>query len=335
MAPMSPEPSISTLRVALRAGNCFILDLLNLHRGKRDFTDALILATLVQSNSAAVAGDADLQRRYATLDSPIPQPVRRAISVNAVAASLGLPFETVRRRTKKLIDAGFCEATGQGVRVSDASMRSTAHREALDACYLLVRQLHQRLRHAGCLASMDLPPQAEPFPGPAPPVRIVWRAGADYFLRMMEVLLPHFPNLIRPFVVLEVVRANTAGFSDAMRGEDGLDPEAFMPDDHRRPVRASDVAISLGLPHETVRRHLLVEEAEGGRCVRVRGGFIVPAAVLARSNVLAGWTANFRYLSRMFAELAETGVLARWEAEAQASGDVARAGRSQADTGQG
>jgi hypothetical protein len=151
---------------------------------------------------------------------------------------------------------------------------------------------------------------------------------------MMEVLLPHFQNLIRPFVVLEVVRANTAGLSDAVRGEDGLDPGAFIPDEHRTPVRASDIAVSLGLPHETVRRHLLVEEVEGGRCVRARGGFIVPATVLARSNVLAGWTSNFRYLSRMFAELAETGVLARWEAEAQANADSAGSALSQAD-GQG
>jgi hypothetical protein len=320
MASMSPEPSITTLRVVLRAGNGFTLDLLKVHRGKRDFTDALILAALVQSNSAAVAGDVGLQRRYATVDAPVPEPLRRAISVNAIAASLGLPFETVRRRTKKLIDAGVCEASAQGVRLSEASVRSMEHREALEACYQLVRQLYRRLLHAGCLGAMDLPPLAEPFPGPAPPVRIVWRAGADYFLRMMEVLLPHFPNLIRPFVVLEVVRANTAGFSDAVRGEDRLDLDAFIPDEQRRPVRASDVAVSLGLPHETVRRHLLVEEVEGGRCARARGGFIVPATVLARSNVLAAWTANFRYLSRMFAELAETGVLARWEAEA-AGGD--------------
>jgi hypothetical protein len=88
-----------------------------------------------------------------------------------------------------------------------------------------------------------------------------------------------------------------------------------VPDEFRRPVRASEVAARLGLPHETVRRHLagLIEE---DRCVRVREGFVVPAAVLVRANVGAVWAANFRNLHRMFGDLAETGVLALWDAEA-------------------
>jgi hypothetical protein len=96
----------------------------------------------------------------------------------------------------------------------------------------------------------------------------------------------------------------------------------MVPDEFRRPVRASELAARLGLPHETVRRNL-AEEIDAGRCLRVSGGFIVPAEVLTRAHVVAATGANFRNLGRMFGELAETGVLARWNAEAAADESAA------------
>ena len=44
-------------------------------------------------------------------------------------------------------------------------------------------------------------------------------------------------------------------------------------------------------------------------------GLSLPAEVLARPNVVAASGANFRDLSRMFADLSELGVLALWDAE--------------------
>jgi DNA-binding Lrp family transcriptional regulator len=320
---MNSEPPISTLRLALRASNGFALDLLQIYRSDRDFTDALILAALVQSNAAPISGDAGLQRRYALFESPVPEPMRRAISINAISASLGIPFETVRRRIKRLVADGLCDATPQGVRYADEVLGSESHRRALEANYGAVRDLYLRLVRNSCLRLMELPPNAEAFgPGGPPPLRIVWRSSADYFLRMTEMLLPRFANLTQALVILEVVRANTLGMPDAIRGEDGLEPDAFPPDSYRRPVRTSEVAARLGLPHETARRNLLDLVADG-RVQRVQDGFIVPAAVLARANVVAGWTANFRNLGRMFADLAETGVLARWDAEREAAESAA------------
>ena len=311
---MSPEAPISTLRLALRAANGFALEMLQVYRGDRDFADAVIIATLVQCNAGSVTGEAALRRRYAGFDTPPPEELRRAISVNALAASLGLPFETVRRRTKQLIADGICVSTAAGVRFADGVIGGEAQRRSLERTYALVQALYDRLVRANCVQLMTLPALAAPdFPPEAPPVRIVWRAAADYFLRMMELLLPNFSNLATAFIVLEVARANTQGLSDAVRGEDGTEPEAFVPDSCRRPVRASDVADKLGLPHETVRRNLqaLVKD---GRCQRAHDGYIVPAAVLARPNVVAAWSANFRNLGRMFGELADTGVLALWDA---------------------
>jgi DNA-binding Lrp family transcriptional regulator len=319
---MIPEAPIPILRVALRAANGFALELLRIQRGERDFTDAIILATLVQSNSAPVSGDPELQRRYAAFAAPVPEEMRRAISINAMAASLGLPFETVRRRTKRLIADGLCEATPQGVRLSNALLASDAHARGLQATYAAAQGLYERLLRTDCVRLMDLPPRAPAPSGDTPPVRIVWRASADYFLRMMEILLPAFPSITRAFVVLEVTRANLEDVPDGLRGDESYEPQALLPDEYRKPVRASVVAASLGLPHETVRRTLttLVEE---GRCLRVRGGFVVPAEVLARPRVVMALGANFRNLGRMFAELAETGVLTRWDLERRAAGTAA------------
>jgi hypothetical protein len=320
---MIPEASISILRLALRMSNGFVLDLLKLHRGERDFADALILATFVQCNSAPVAGRPDLQQRYAGFATPVPEAMGRTISINAVAASLGMPFETVRRRTKTLIGEGLCEATANGVRLADAYACSPQQHAALSAAYALTRGLYLRLVRASCVQPMELPPLADPC-GDAdePPVRIVWRTAADFLLRAMELLLPRFTSLTRVFVVLAVSRANTEHLPDTLHGEEGVDARAMVPDEFRRPVRASEVAARLGLPHETVRRNL-AEETAVGRCRRVSGGFIVPAEVLAQPYVLAASGANYRNLTRMFGELAETGVLARWNAEAAADESAA------------
>ena len=304
---------ITVLRFALRASNSYLVDLLAGFRGERDFTDALILAALMQGNTAPLAGDLELQRRYGVFACPPPLSIRRPISMSALAASLGVPFETVRRRMKRLVGAGVCEIAHDGLRFTDARLLSPEHLRVLEATYARTRNFYQRLRRAGCLDLFSLPPGPR-WAADEPPLRIVYRTSNIYFLRMMEHLLPRFANLSQAFIVLAVVRVNTAAFPDTLRGGEGLEPEHFVPDSYRKPARASEVAALLGVPAETARRNLAALVA-GGFCQRLKDGYIVPAAVLARPNVLVAWDANLRDLSRLFGDLAETGVLALWEAE--------------------
>jgi len=315
---MSAGAPISTLRLTLRVASAFIVDMLIVCRQDRDFTDALIMTTLAQSNVAPLAADPERQLRHATFDAPPPECALRAISINAIATSLGLPFETVRRRAKRLIAEGVCETRPGGICLRHETLRSPAQRRMVDQAYDKVRALYRRLKRAGCLELMDLPPPGRAVcSASAPPVRIVWRAAVDYTLRMMEHLLPNVPSLSQGFVTLAVFRTNTDGLPDGVRGGEGAAVEDFVPDSFRKPARASDVAALLGLPHETARRQIaaLVED---GRCLRVGNGVIVPAAVLAGPNVQIAWGPNFRYLARMFGELAELGVLALWDAEQEA-----------------
>jgi hypothetical protein len=304
---------ISVLRFALRISTGYLVDLLTGARGERDFTDAIILAALMQSNTALLAGDLALQRRYGVFGSPPPAAVRRPISMSALSASLGLPFETVRRRMKRLVQAGVCETLPEGVRFTEASLRSVEHRRMLEATYDQTRSFYGRLRRAGCIELLS-PPAGAAWPAEELPLRIVYRAANAYFLRMMEHLVPRFANLTQAFIVLSVVRINTAAFPDTMRGGEGSGPEHFIPDSYRKPARVSEVAALLGLPSETVRRNL-ASLAGDAFCQRRPEGYIVPVEVLSRPNVLIAWDGNLRDLTRLFGDLGEAGVLAMWDSE--------------------
>jgi DNA-binding Lrp family transcriptional regulator len=72
--------------------------------------------------------------RYATVDAPPPQEARRPISISALARSLNIPRETVRRRVEALIRAGVVERNVEGLRtrssINDPSL-SPGERQSL------------------------------------------------------------------------------------------------------------------------------------------------------------------------------------------------------------
>jgi biotin operon repressor len=85
------------------------------HFGAHDPLDALILSTVAVANVAHLGSDPALSLRYGAIDQPEPFEIKRPISRNAVALSLGLSYETARRRIQKLIDAGALIDTEDGL----------------------------------------------------------------------------------------------------------------------------------------------------------------------------------------------------------------------------
>ncbi len=108
------------------------------------------------------------------------------------------------------------------------------------------------------------------------------RHGWDHVLRCVAIAARLTDgDVLHGIVLIAIIQAN----AEAPRRSSG-DPDhrtaADLADDSpRTPVSAYAVAKRLGLPYETVRRHVarLVDE---GRCVRVgaRGGVIVPLAAI-------------------------------------------------------
>ena len=86
-----------------------------LRGGTHDPLDALILSTVAVANVAHLSSDLALSLRYGAIDQPEPFEIKRPISRNAVALSLGLSYETTRRRIQKLIDAGALIDTEDGL----------------------------------------------------------------------------------------------------------------------------------------------------------------------------------------------------------------------------
>jgi DNA-binding Lrp family transcriptional regulator len=310
---MARDAPHSRLRVAARLANGFALDLVKLGGFGRDVIDALLLCAVSQANVAQITRNAALQRTYATLDQPPPDELRRPVSVSAIANSLRIPFETARRRISSLVELGVVRTAERGVIIPTAPLNSPFYRMGAEANYALVRNLYFRLRGIGLLE--DLPrPTAGAFDPEHPPVRLVIRLSSDYLLRLAEPITIHMGDLVTGLVLMDVVHANTEHLDDSQGGEDeeAWTERAFVPDSLRRPVRTTTLAERLGIPQETVRRHIH-RLVESGKCERSGNGCIIPARVLARPPFVQYMLDNQSHLHRLYAALGDFGILAEWE----------------------
>jgi DNA-binding transcriptional regulator YhcF (GntR family) len=76
--------------------------------------------------------------------------VRRPAPINAIASSLSLPYETVRRHIHGLIEDGFCvKVRGKGVIVPARVLESEENLMALRRSYEYLRNMIGILRRAG------------------------------------------------------------------------------------------------------------------------------------------------------------------------------------------
>lgn len=312
---MAREAPHNSMRVAGRLANAFALDLVKLGGLGRDVVDGLLLAAISQANVSQITRSPELQRQYATLDQPPPDELRRPVSISAVANSLRMPFETARRRIAALIDLGVVRSMPRGVIIPTGPMSSPLYRETSEAHYRLVRDLYFRLRGIGLLD--DLPrPNGPPFDPEHPPVRLVIRLSSDYVLRLAEPLTVHVGDLVSGLIMMQVIQANTEDLPDSEGGAADTDwaADAFVPDSLRKPVRASGVSERLGIPQETVRRHLNRLVA-ADRCERIGDGFVVRSRILARQPIVQFMVDNQSHLHRLYAGLADFSVLSEWERE--------------------
>ena len=312
---MAQQPPHDTIRVAARLANGFALDLIKLTGFGRDVIDGLLLAAISQANVDRITRDPVLQRTYATLDQPPPDHLRRPVSVSAIANSLGLPYETARRRIAALIELGALLKVGRGVILPLAPLNSPFYRMAAAANFHLLKNLYFRLRAIGLLE--DLPqPTGQTFASEAPPVRLVIRLSSMYLLRLAEHTNRLLGDMVTTLIMMDVLQANTEHLADSEGGasEDAWASEGFVSDTQRRPVRLATLSERLGIPQETVRRRLGWLIATGN-CEKMADGYVVPSRALAQDAVVRLMMDNRSHLYRLFGSLAEFGVLSEWESE--------------------
>jgi len=253
-----------------------------------DLIDAVLVLAVAQANISRVTADPDLQRRFADAASIPDDSHRRPISVSALAASLGLPFETVRRRLGRLAAADLCEASPGGYWVPARLTAIPPFSEAPSRIYGLLSDLHHRL------ADQDLLPETpsdQAAPWTEPPLRLAARLAGDFILRLLELLHQQTLELVDSVLVVAVFDAAPPG----------------------RAASAAAVARNLSLPHETTRRHMKKLEASG-HLQRIRGGWRLSGAGLDVVRRSLGSQDALADVRRLFASLARYGVVDLWRA---------------------
>lgn len=292
-----------TARLVGRLSIAFILDFIEMGRGDRPLIDGLLLVAVVQANVMQAVREPELQRAHGPYEAPLPDELRRPVSVSAIANSLRLPYETVRRRIGQLAREGLCVVTPAGVYVPQQALSSPAHMAGAFAAYERLRAFYYRLRDLDVLP--EFPAQAEPAE-PDVLVRAILQLFADYFLRTVDAVTQNVDDLVGGLVLLGIFRANTEHIPDTEQG--GEEPGQHVPVSLRRPVSATALADRLRLPRETVRRHVARLLADG-RCERAPGGLVITPRPLWLPVV----GENQAHLRRMFAGLAQLGVLSAWD----------------------
>ena len=121
-----------------------------------DLTKGLVFLAVVQAN----ARPADPPRRKDTADdAPLScDDRRRPVSGGALAASLNIPTETVRRKVKALITAGYLRRMNGGLVAPSEALERPEVLRMIRANYLNLRRLFSQLRGLG----IDLTSEAEP-----------------------------------------------------------------------------------------------------------------------------------------------------------------------------
>lgn len=279
----------------------YVLDSIELSRAGGDVIDRLLIAAILDANVAPVKQDLSLQFAYGALDDAPPEAVLRPVSVNGIALSLRLPFETVRRRVGRLARQGALVLTPRGVLVSQARIESPAFKALSQARYERLRRFYRDLIEAQALAPIAA--EEGDARGPetgAPPVRVVNRVLAEYLMRTIEAVTRLVGHPVDGLLLLHIARANLP--------PEGQDPAALAP------IKSGALAVLLALPRETVRRHLQALE-RADLCRRSRKGVVLAPGLLERPSTAALLKENAANVERMFARLRGLGVLAAWMTE--------------------
>lgn len=301
------DDPVGQLRLLSRLTAAFLLDTVAIVRGEDGhLIDTLLISAATQANIAEIIRQPELQAAFA--DAVPPDELRRPVSINALASSLSMPFETVRRRIAALARDGYCVLVEGGVIVPSKVLSDPRYYADAFRGYERLRAFYYQLRDQRLLPP---PPPAEADLSEGPfPIRAVSRIAGAYVLRVVE-LLASFGSVADSIITIEVFRANTEHLPHSVRGGPGYDD--MVGDPHRTPISIGALARRVGMPPETVRRH--VGRLEGfGVIVRVEGGLIVPTRFLTRPLLRRKLIANAGNLQRMFASLARLGVLEVWDA---------------------
>jgi hypothetical protein len=187
-------------------------------------------------------------------DDRIARPVQHSpFSINSLAASLGRPFETVRRHILGMIDDGICTKTADGI-----CLAPNAAREA-DVIQFYATHAALLNRLARKIADHDVPlPRPETLSDNQ--LRLQVTAALDLGLIALENNAHQsWYELIIHGALIHESGIDFVNSADLARAYENT----IIPDEMWRPVKIRAISEKYGMPYPTMRRHFLAMQAEG------------------------------------------------------------------------
>ena len=292
----SDEAAIA--RIICRLGAEYVLGVFQLLVDRYgDIRSGVLVTAINAANVAHIDARTEEGRRAAASDGLVHDNDRKPVGVARLAAITGLPLGSTRQIVARLIDTGDCVCVDGGL-IVPRSVFERAESDRLTMANLRhVRGFVRKLLARGLVAEAPVViPAWQAAVAHDAMARVIIRPSAEYCLRALRLLAGVYCDIRKGIVAQAIVTANTAHL-DTLMGEGwryaGIDQPP--PDEVRRPVSVSAIARSLGVPYETLRRHVW-RLIEAGVCVRVEGGLIAPTTALETPAATRAMLANVRYV---------------------------------------
>lgn len=299
-------------RLVIRLSTAFVLQFAQALQGlfDRDFIKALVFIAISDANYGYIGNAPELVGAYDWMHTSPPDSLARPIRPHKLALSLGLPRETVRRKAAWLVAERFLVEAPQGLIVSADVSRREDLLTMIRVVNAHVVQLCRNLAVAGVGELARIP---EEIDLEQLPQRAIGRLAVSYFLRSIDELRALFEgDVLTGLVYCAIVDANVSHLNN-LPDLPYSDMDDHVPDEERRPISALALAERIGLPRETVRRHVRRAEARG-LCLAVRGGLISPQETFRSPELIAATLRNWTNLRQFLTQLNNAKLLPRADA---------------------
>lgn len=292
--PTAPSARVSTqgLSAALRASSRYLLRaiLAGADATGGDITTAIVVVAVMDADIGHLDSDPDLARRYATYEQAPPNGFRRPTSARAIAARLGLPYETVRRRLEPVIASGRCIRTSRGI--YSPTLSRADHLAGAQANHIAIRRLlidlQQRVPDEAWSPSVFTQTGADPC---EPPLRLLNRRSAQFAVDLLSDISAAVGGYDAALVYMALLEST--GRCEV------VEPPPV--------IRISPLARSIRQPMESVRRRLAALSAQG-LITREHDGYSARHDAAAEAVVGRLAVANLRHLRDFFGGLSRLGV---------------------------
>ena len=218
-------------------------------------TSAFVFSTLRSANVNHVAYTAPEALMLLPEAGSAGDHLRRGVSVNAVARSFGMPYETVRSSVNGLIARDLAVRRDDGVVIPGAVLARPEFCKADDEIGAAFFEVLRGLGRLG--VDLQAIAGAASKSAHSPPPSLIARIATDAVLRSAELLLPQFGDLTNSLVYSGVVVLSSEALLESpAQAWKYAAQDAPPPDEARKPVSVRALAAFLDLPFETTRRHV-------------------------------------------------------------------------------